>query len=46
MLPPGRPPDQELLPGNDPVEEWGIQATVVQPSNPIIYYSSNPTVHK
>ena len=46
MSPPGRPPDQELLPSNDPVEERGIQATVVQPSNQTIYYSTNPTVHK
>jgi hypothetical protein len=46
MLPPGRPLDQELLPVNDPVEEGGIQATVVQPSIQIIYYSINPTVHK
>jgi hypothetical protein len=45
MFPPGRPPDQDLLPDTDPVE-WGIQATVVQPSNPTIYYSINPTVHK
>jgi hypothetical protein len=46
LFPPGRPPDQELLPDTDPVEEGGIQAKVVEPSNTPIYYSSNPTAHK
>jgi hypothetical protein len=36
MLPPGRPPDQELLPVTESVLEEETPSKVVQPSNQII----------